>query len=318
MKNSRLTKEAVALLLVLLLTVGFGEWLAASSQQQTHNYLFPGQTSLDQHLVKTRLATDFPVVLLGSSTFAGSLVPENSTISDFWNQRSPDPSLNLATFEASILDSLVIFLLAAEAKPKIVILDIDPTSFPSRFDSEWLRRYGILLSTACPDLALEHTIHTQSRFRFDHWSWPSGKIPSPLLFRLWSTIENWRAELYGPVYSKDLNGKYTPSLATVLDPQYGLEKYLQCYSKLVQQRGAKAVLVMGPIYKYEKTYNPVEFRQYKSRVLAAAKSSGIQVLEYTEFLANSPVNFTDYLHLTVNGNSALVDQMFHDLYQRRQ
>lgn len=278
------------------------------------NYLYMNATDLQGHLlIAERDKTYERIIFLGSSAVAGSNIPRASTTSDYLNRRLSPPykSYNLATLQASLLESLVYLEMAIAIRPALVVLGIEPGAFPRFSSSPVLWRNGAFIKKLMGE-EMAKAIENERIMKLDSLIFETQNRPPDYYLSYLELIEGLKNSFFGPVFNVNLYGQKGQSLSHVLQTDNPLINLLKKLSEHMKERKIKLVVYLEPIFRPEVTYGP-GFENYLRQVKKILNDQEIPFFDYTNLVPPVHDYFSDFIHMTPAGNQLVANTLAKDL-----
>lgn len=281
------------------------------------NYLYIGSLNLNQHAIsKDQYSRTKKIIFLGSSAVAGSNIPPKTTTSDYFNKKAQNfKSFNLATMEATLLDSLVYFEQSLKYNPKVAFLGINPGSFPLLPSNRLIwdnREFSKKFLSKKLIAAIDHNRLKKADFKYYIDKNRPKSIPSDLLLSYKTWLYELRFNLFGPIFSHLLFGATGQSLDHVLNPKNELVALLGRIKSHFDEKRVRLIIYLEPITFPQKVYGSDSFNNYLSLMKKTLEAQSIEFYDYTNLLPNTNVYFSDFIHLTPEGNKTVANQLFKD------
>lgn len=281
------------------------------------NYLYIGSLNLDQHAISNPIKSDqTKIIFLGSSAVAGSNIPPRTTTSDYFEAESNRiKSYNLATMEATLLDSLVYFEQSLKYSPKVAFLGLNPGSFPLLPSNRLIwnnREFSKKFLSKKLIEAIDHNRLKKADFKYFIDKKRPKSLPSLILLEYKTALFHARNKLFGPVFSHLLFGAAGQSLDHVLDPKNELVGVLGKIGEHFKKKGVRLIIYLEPITFPHRVYGEKSFERYLSLMKEVLTNQGIEFYDYTNLLPNTNIYFSDFIHLTPEGNQLVAKNLFKD------
>lgn len=277
------------------------------------NYLYFESISLKQHIIATENILTPAIFMLGSSGTAGSNIPPETTVADYFNkEQSNYYAYNLAALQATIVDSIIIFKKGIKyKKPEFVILGISPDVFTDTSGSylamsEANHLQGLLPDDIIRNIKLEKKRKLVRRVYLDLAA--TDVIPNTIITAIRTRLYYLRSELYGDIMDKNISGQKGVSIGFVKkdkDP-YRLLKVLQ---DLCREKNIKLIVYLEPQLWVEKFYDANDFNSYRDNVKQYMDQHRITYFDYVSLIPNDGKYFHDFIHMTPEGYELLGKQL---------
>lgn len=314
--------EARATLFLALLIISIPLYILVVTYEASHrteNYLPQGSLDLKKHRISHQRLTDRnQVFFLGSSAVSGINIPPETTISDYFHKiDSQYQSFNLATMQASVIESTIYYLLGLKyTKPSFVIYGVNPDNFPSAPGSPVIWYHRQMIEGVFSKSLLE--LIDKERIKRADFSTPltllllqisKTSISTPILvFR-----NHLRYQIFGPLLEKSLFRLNANYLSEALLSDNLAVQALNNFHQLCKKNGTPLILYFEPILHSEVAFGPGNYKKFREIISYKLNEFGIPYFDYTYLLPQDHRFFIDYIHLTPKGNQRVAQQLASDL-----
>lgn len=287
-------------------------------KNETSSYLYMGSTNFDHHDIKKSDLNSKKIIFLGSSSVSGSNIPRNSTISDYYNQISSESySYNLGVLQGTILDSLIYLKMALIFRPTVVVLGVNPSSFPRVLSGPLVWSHTKIVSEYIPD-DLNQIIEFDKNKKADLSYYlrnflPPKNIPSNSLLVFREKIEALRDTFFGNVYEKKFLGAEGQFINEVLASD-NLSIYLiRAIGDLCKKNNIKLFVYLEPIWNPNDVYGESDFQKYKNKITNLLNDEKIAFFDYTNLISSDNANFMDFIHLRPASYKKIAAKIYEDV-----
>lgn len=282
------------------------------------NYLYLGQSSLEKHEISYVDPSANKIIFLGSSAVAGSNIPQHTTSVDFFNKFLKNYyAYNLAALECSSLESLILLKLTEERQPQIVVMGLNPGSFPSHLPGGNLlwNNFSLLTDflTSYEKAAIEKDKAIKSDL-FQKFGIGMSKIlPTQHHINIQTFLFDLRFKIFGNVFNTNLLGKNGQSSVSAFNTNTMYYRAIAYIKELSVKKNFKFYIYLEPIYKANEVYGEQDFATYIKTVKEYLKQFNVEFFDYTNLNPSTHDFFYDFIHMTPQGNERVAKQLYQDL-----
>lgn len=306
-------------IIFLFFTLSLGiSYLIEKNYSETNkiNYLNYRAANLKQHVISSpSIKAESNVLMLGSSSLAGSNVPKNSTITDFLNESHKTKSTyfyNLGMLEGALLDSFVFLKLAQnERKIDLIILGISPDMFIRNTDSIPLAvNYQKVKNNFDASLQqeIEERFKSKLYFNFVTNFLAEKSLPYQFILNVKHHFYYWQRQLFGDAFTSHVKNQGLKKLPFEMDNNTWVN-LLDPILQFSDKNQIKIKVYFEPHLYLDKYFDPHEYQAFKTKVTDYFKKRNIIIYDFDQAIPNSPQYFIDYVHLTPEGNKLLATKI---------
>lgn len=301
-----------SVILIVTIAIGLHLGLRLISSQKSINYLYINQFGLETHLLTTDQTQKEKILFLGSSAVAGSNIPQQTTLTDYFNQQNANyQAYNLASFQSNLLDANVLLSIYKTKFPKIAILGIDPTMFLknqlSLFSKFHAKEAGPILKT---NLKNELLISPKDQFEILIFNSPPTP-PHSLLIWWKSYLAKLRNLFWGPLFDKKVFSIKENILDEVNDEKNKSWILIDTFIDIAKKNNIAPIIFITPVL--ENAYPKKEFFIFKQKIKEKSNLLNFYLKDYSSAFSSSHDFFYDFNHLTPDGYKELALKLRNDL-----
>lgn len=282
------------------------------SQNFKINYLNYRAVGLNHHVISDKsFNPQKTMLMLGSSSLAGSNVPLHSTVTDFLNRKSSNAYFyNLGMLEGTLIDSYVFLKLALiERKPHVLVLGLNPDMFIDNYESVALAsNYSLVENDFDKNFRSEasETFQNKLYFKFVLNLLGERTIPFQIILNLKHQFYFWQKKCYGYTYDSHVKEQGPRDMPFQIENPDWINR-LDLFVAFAAKNNIKMLAYIEPTLRVHEFYKDHLYLKFKLELSNYFKKNKIKLEDFDQVIPNRPDYFIDYVHLTPKGNELLAE-----------
>lgn len=289
------------------------------TREQFPNYLEINSINLDHHFISKENTKGKSLIILGSSSVAGSNIPPASTLADYLNNIQKDfVAFNLAKNESTSLEALLFLKLAMEKKqPKVVLMGLGPDMFNGTLS-------GIAVASNMNKLEVDLPVETveimnkeiKKKYFIKQWIKYTSSIRPPLelLIKIKSAIYNYKVDFFGQTLSKNPTEQEI-SVTKTRDTSKIKYVFMDAIINICRKNNITLIVYLVPYLSVEQHSNKINWENNQKDLEIYLRKHQVTFFDYTNVLPPTPEYFLDYTHLKPKGYETIALQFWNDYQQ---